>query len=159
MEQRFEKLGKMILSLQSWLVFVLALFILVVNNFIWPVISRLIGNASVFRGTEKWADMFQDKTMLLLYGPIFETLIFQYLLLHLLLIYIRPWASVCVAAIVFAISHFYNPYYIAGTIIGGFIFSFLFYVYWKLKGELFEALLIVILIHCAANAISYCANM
>lgn len=158
MEQYFEKLGKWILSLKAWLVFILGLSLLVINNFLWPEISNQLAKASIFRGTEKWADMMQDKTMLLLYGPIIETLVFQYALLHLLLKFLRPFIAVCLAALVFGIFHFYNPVYFAATVIPGFIFASLFYVYWKLKGELFEALLLIILIHSAANAISYYFN-
>lgn len=158
MEQRFEKLVKWSLTIPAWLLFLLSLLLLVANNFMWPIIARHFGAGSIFRGTKRWADIFHDKSMLMLYAPIIETLIFQYLLLHLLLKFLRPWVAVTTAGLVFGILHFYNPYYSLAAMLAGFIFAIIFYAYWKGKGELFEALLLVILVHSSANAISFFAN-
>jgi Type II CAAX prenyl endopeptidase Rce1-like len=155
MEQRFEKLVCRLLALSPWLLFLLAVTLCVGNSIFWPMVSQAFSNNSTIAGNEKLPPLFEDKRLMIFFAPLVETLVFQYLLLHLLIKFIRPVFAVITAALIFGIFHFYNFWYLAAAITGGFVFTFIFYSYWIGKNQLALALLLVTMVHSAANAILF----
>ncbi len=82
-------------------------------------------------------------------GPLLETLIFQYAIITSMLNTVKSTAlAVPVSALAFCLTHYYSPQYVVATFLSGILFAILFLVFEKKNRRGF---LYVLLIHASYN--------
>lgn len=102
--------------------------------------------------------LFRSFLTLVILTPFIETLIYQDIVIQLLLwLRIRPLIAITVSALFFAVSHYYNVYYMLAILPSGFLFAAYYYVL-KMRKDSWYALLIITLLHALLNLVAFLGN-
>ena len=131
--------------------------------FIYDVLSSIVVNAffpSTFAHISDEInsyELFVQFFLLMLIAPLFETLIFQVIIIEGLhkFKFIPSAIIVLISAVVFAVAHHYNIIYMLAVFPVGLIFS---YYYFILREDKYIAFLSVCALHSATNLIAYGNN-
>lgn len=149
----FEILATNVQAMNAWKLGGFMLVFLYLNNLTWSVLAQLITGTSLFTGTEQVNNRNWYETVLVI--PLFETLIFQFLVLHCLLKYLPAWIAVILSGFVFSAMHYYNPAYMMATLLPGLGLAIIVYAKGYLGGNKLLAISLVFLIHSLNNWASY----
>ncbi len=158
MKQYFGKLANSSAGLADWKLIIIAFGLLMANNYLCTMLVASTTDYSIIKVTKTFDPKVYTWWFVSVVGPIGETLILQYILLHLFLPLLPHWMAVLLSGLGFGLTHFYSPVYILMGIISGIILGFVFYVWWIQKGSLIKALCFVSLIHCLANSTAFLVN-
>jgi len=128
---------------------------------IWSALSYLvfhfIGSKSIFGDTFRAKSILYKIKLALLFGPLFETFIFQFLIIEFIFfLFKKAWLSVIISGIIFGGAHYFNNYNITYTllaIIAGFIFASI-YVLAKKRKDV-SPFLLVWVSHLFVNAVGF----
>ena len=131
--------------------------------FIYDVLSSIVVNAffpSTFAHISDEInsyELFVQFFLLMLIAPLFETLIFQVIIIEGLhkFKFIPSAIIVLISAVFFAVAHHYNIIYMLAVFPVGLIFS---YYYFILREDKYIAFLSVCALHSATNLIAYGNN-
>ena len=131
--------------------------------FIYDVLSSIVVNAffpSTFAHISDEInsyELFVQFFLLMLIAPLFETLIFQVIIIEGLhkFKFIPSAIIVLISAVFFAVAHHYNIIYMLAVFPVGFIFS---YYYFILREDKYIAFLSVCALHSGTNLIAYGNN-
>ncbi len=97
-------------------------------------------------------------TITVLFAPLFETFLYQFLIIEVLL-FIRKWlhipffVPIAVSAIVFGLTHDYNVYYIFSASLIGILYA-LFYLIAKYNVSM-NAFISVTIVHASTNLVGF----
>lgn len=135
-----------------WIIF----FIYFVFQFTTAVIANYF-DAKLTSTSIRFSSLLEDFIIVVIVGPVIETLIFQYFIIETLLnSKVAPWICVVVSALLFGISHYYNLAYVLVTTIVGFIFA---YYYMALRHQYYlNKLVLVTLLHALSNLFAFFNN-
>ena len=96
-------------------------------------------------------NVFVSFLTLVLLTPFIETIIFQVIVIEFLIwLRAKPWITVMVSALLFALAHYYNVYYILAVFPSGFLFAYYYYIL-RIRKDVWYALLLVTLLHALIN--------
>lgn len=91
-------------------------------------------------------------------APLFETLVFQFLILELLIrLKVSPSISIVISLLIFSLFHNYNTTYIIYIICAGWVLPY-YYMALRQQGK-YNKILFVSLLHAASNGISFLAYL
>jgi len=101
--------------------------------------------------------LIQTFIVTVIFGPIAETIVFQFLLIEgLLALRLRIGFVITIAAVLFAATHHYNWVYVVVMLFSGLAYG---YYYWLLRRwSITEAFLWVLLLHASWNFIAFLNN-
>ena len=86
--------------------------------------------------------------------PFLETIIFQVIIIKLFIwLRAKPPVAILVSAILFALAHYYNVYYILAVFPIGFLLSYYYYIL-IIREDVWYALLLVTLLHALINLLA-----
>ena len=127
-----------------------AVFLSLIGSFTASAISELLFNKNFASGVVNDFSLSEKIWFLCIIAPIFETLIFQYAIIETLRekrVRLR-WA-ILASATVFALSHYYNPFYVVYAFFPGLMFGYLYF----LPGKVIYGCLVVLTVHMLFNSI------
>ncbi len=128
-------------------IFVLINFLI---SYFFSAVSYFIFDEKILRGFIEFKSIEQEIVVVGFIGPIIETLVFQYGIIETLKPKIKyRFIPYLVSAIVFGLSHFYNPFYCLFAIFSG---LFLCYVYY-LGSLRKQGFLLTLLVHMCYNLV------
>ena len=128
MKQYFGKLANSSAGLADWKLIIIAFGVLMANNYLWTMLVASTTDYSIIKVIKTFDPKVYNWWLVIVFGPIVETLFLQYILLHLFLPVMPHWMAVLLAGLCFGLTHFYSPEYILMGIISGIILGFVFYV-------------------------------
>ena len=96
-----------------------------------------------------------------IWGPIFETVVFQYLLINMVKAFTsntkhQATLSILIPSVIFGSTHYYNMYYFIFAIFIGVIYSSTYYISQFLRKE--NGFIIVLLLHSLNNLLAFLIN-
>jgi len=153
-------LKEKILNLNVIYYFILIFFIQLIPSIILMVFNVENTNTSV-NIIEQFNNIIITFLFVVVWGPIFETVIFQFILINLIKTFTQNtkytmFLSIVIPSIVFGSSHPYNIYYFAfGTIIG-LVYSSTYYISQFFRKE--NGFIIVLLLHSSNNLLAFLTN-
>ena len=135
-----------------WFVF----FVYFAFQFITAVIANNLSANSYTKGF-KFDSLMEEFLIAVIIAPIFETFIFQYLVIETLLnSKVKPIVCVAISASLFGASHWYNLVYVLVTTVVGLIFGF---YYMALRHQNFANKLVLVgALHALSNTIAFVDN-
>ncbi|WP_313190617.1 type II CAAX prenyl endopeptidase Rce1 family protein [Sphingobacterium sp.] len=120
-------------------------------------IAYLIDPSSLQNPADDYGILFTT-FLLLIFAPIIETLIYQFLVIEILRkIKIPPGLIISFSAILFGLSHHYHVFYIIATTISGIIYA-LYYLKLRPQGKL-NAILGVTGLHFLSNLVALLSDL
>jgi membrane protease YdiL (CAAX protease family) len=149
----FDYLFESLLSINVWKLIVGSLVFFYLNSMFWTVLSQILQSKSLFSGTEKLTT--GNQYFFVFVAPFLETLVFQYLLLHILLKNLKPSVAVVLSGLLFGTMHQYNMYYMMAAILPGIFFAAIVYAKGYLGNNKLFALLLVYVIHSLNNGFAF----
>lgn len=99
--------------------------------------------------------VFTEFLVSVLVIPIFETLIFQVIIIELLIwLRTKPMVAIMVSALLFALAHYYNMYYVLAVFPSGILLSYYYYIL-RVREDVLFAFLLVALLHALLNLVAF----
>ncbi len=127
-----------------------------------PSLISLIFNIDSTNNTVSVIEKSGSKIVIFLitvvWGPIFETVVFQYLLINMVKAFTSDTKyqaafSVLIPSVIFGLTHYYNIYYFIFAIFIGIIYSSTYYISQFLRKE--NGFIIVLLLHSLNNLLAF----
>lgn len=148
---------KPIPSQQNLKYFIWFLILKLIVGAITSGIAYLIDPSSLHNPADDYGILFRI-SLLLIFAPIIETLIYQFLVIEILRkIKIPPGLIISFSAILFGLTHHYHIFYIIATTISGIIYA-LYYLKLRPQGKL-NAILGVTGLHFLTNLVALLSDL
>ena len=149
----FDYLIESLHSINVWKLMGGSLVFFYLNSMFWSVLAQILQSESLFSGTEKLTA--GNHYFFVFVAPFLETIIFQYLLLHIVLKNFKPWMAVLISGLLFACMHQYNLYYMLAAFLPGIFFAAIVYAKGYLGNNKLFAVLLVYVIHSLNNGFAF----
>lgn len=149
----FDYLFDSLLSMNVWKLISASLIFFYLNSMFWSVLAQIIQNESLFSGTDKLTK--GDPYFFVFIAPFLETIVFQFLLLHILLKNFKPWIAVVSSGLLFGCMHQYNMYYMMAAFLPGVFFAAIVYAKGYLGNNKLFSVLLVYVIHSLNNGFAF----
>lgn len=122
-------------------------------QFVTATIANYI-NPELTSSKLQFDSLLEEFVVAVVIAPIIETLIFQYAIIETLLnLKVHPWISIIISALLFGVSHWYNPIYVIVLTVVGCILAY-YYVALRYQNG-FTQISLVVLIHALFNTIVF----
>lgn len=136
--------------LRTVLYFIIAQGLLMISAFVFEFLIVALDIKSGFEDEEIFTSLQHKYTLVLIVGPLFETLVFNLMTNEILLKIVNTYIVIFISSFIFASIHYYSVYYIIHAFTGALIMN-AFYFYCRRNWSVYHAFILVLFLHFNHN--------